>query len=55
MRTHNVEEILAMGGATKYAKKMGLKQDLSKLVGTVKLTPKQNKELDELLYGKNNK
>ena len=55
MRTHKVGDILAMGGADKYAKKMGLKTDLSKVVGTVKLSAKQNRELDELMYGKSNK
>lgn len=55
MRIHNVGEILAMGGIDKYEKKKRIKQDLSKVVGTIKLTAKQNKEVDALMYEKSNK
>ncbi len=55
MKIHNVAEILAMGGIDKYGKKKRIKQDLSKVVGTIKLTPKQDKDLDALMYGQSNK
>jgi hypothetical protein len=55
MKTHNVDEILAAGGIDAYNKKHNIKTDMREWSGIIKLTPKQDKELTELMYGKNNK
>ncbi len=52
LKLHNADEILAAGGIDAYSKKHNIKTDMRKWVGILKFTPKEDKELTELMYGK---
>ena len=52
MKFHNPDEILAAGGLDAYIKKHNIKTNMKKWVGILKFTPKEDKELTELMYGK---
>ena len=55
LKLHNADEILAAGGIDAYSKKHNIKTDMRKWVGILKFTPKEDKELTELMYGKQSK
>ena len=54
LKLHNADKILAAGGLDAYIKEHNIKTDMRKWVGILKFTPKEDKELTELMYEKQN-